>query len=301
MNQQLSRRSAFALFAIVIFAWGFNWTAAKLTLECMTPLWMAAIRAGLAAVVLLCVMLATRSLRLPKRGDVPVVCSIALLHMTAFGALMAIGLQFVPAGRSIVLGYTTPLWVAPAAVLLLGERLTPARAAGVAIGMAGLAVMFNPLAFDWTDQRALIGNGLLLLSALCWAISILHTRAHRWVSTPYQLVFWEVLLATVVLTLLACVFEGWPQIAWSMKLALLLAYGSVFGVALAYWAMAMVNRSLPAVTTSLGVLATPVVGVMSSMVVLGEPFSPSLLAALGMIVGGIALGTVAGRTTARSP
>ena len=66
----------------------------------MTPLWLAAIRAGLAAAVLLCVMLATRSLRIPKRGDVPVVCSIALLHMTAFGTLMAIGLQFVPAAGS---------------------------------------------------------------------------------------------------------------------------------------------------------------------------------------------------------
>ncbi len=294
MNQQLSRRSALALFATVIFAWGFNWTAAKLTLQSMTPLWMTAIRAGLAALVLLLVMLATRSLRIPKRGDVPVVCSIALLHMTAFAALMALGLQFVPAGRSIVLGYTTPLWVTPAAVLLLGERLTPARTVGVALGLAGLAVMFNPLTFDWADRRALIGNGLLLLSALCWAISILHTRAHQWVSTPFQLVFWEVLLATVVLTLLAIVFEGWPQIAWSLKLLLLLAYGSVFGVALAYWAMAMVNRSLPAVTTSLGVLATPVVGVVSSMVVLGEPFSPPLLAALAMIIGGIMLGTVGG-------
>lgn len=295
MNQPLSRRAALALFCVVIFAWGLNWTVVKLTLEGMTPLWMAAIRSGLAAVVLLFVMLATDSLRIPKRGDVPVVCSIALLHMTAFTALMVIGIQFVPAGRSIVLGYTTPLWVIPTAVLFLGERLTPARLAGVALGLAGLSLMFNPLDFDWNDQRALLGNGLILLSAFCWAISIVHTRAHRWVSTPFQLVFWQVLLASAALTLLACVFEGMPQIRWSVHLVLLLAYGSVIGVALAYWAMAMVNRSLPAVSTSLGVLATPVVGVLCSMVVFGEPFSPAMLLALGMIVGGIVLGTVWGR------
>jgi drug/metabolite transporter (DMT)-like permease len=292
MNQQLSQRAAFALFATVIFAWGFNWTVVKLTLQHMTPLWMIAIRSGLAAVVLLFVMLATGNLRIPKRGDMPVVCSIALLHMTAFAALMAIGIQFVPAGRSIVLGYTTPLWVTPAAVLLLGERLTAARIAGVALGMAGLAVMFNPLAFDWADQRALLGNGLLLLSAFSWAISIIHTRAHQWISTPFQLVFWEVLLATVVLTLLALAIEGRPQFTWSLPLVLLLAYGSVIGVALGYWAIAMVNRSLPAVTTSLGVLATPVVGVLCSMLVLDEPFSLPLLVALAMIIGGIALGTL---------
>ena len=290
MNQALSRRSAFCLFAIVIFAWGLNWTVVKLTLEYMTPLWLAAFRSGLAAVVLYFVMLATNKLRIPKRGDMPVVCSIALLHMTAFTALMVLGIQFVPAGRSIVLGYTTPIWVIPAAVLLLHERLTAPRIAGMAMGFAGLVVMFNPLAFDWNDERALLGNGLILLSALCWAISIIHTRAHKWISTPFELVFWEVLLASVALTLLACVFEGIPQVRWSVRLALLLAYGSVVSVALAYWAMAMVNRSLPAMTTSLGVLATPVVGLLCSMVVLGEDFSLALLVGLALIIGGLVLG-----------
>jgi len=290
LNQALSRRSAFCLFAIVIFAWGLNWTVVKLTLEYMTPLWLAAFRSGLAAVVLFFVMLSTNKLRIPKRGDMPVVCSIALLHMTAFTALMVLGIQFVPAGRSIVLGYTTPIWVIPAAVLLLHERLTAPRIAGMAMGFAGLVVMFNPLAFDWNDERALLGNGLILLSALCWAISIIHTRAHKWISTPFELVFWEVLLASVALTLLACVFEGIPQVRWSVRLALLLAYGSVVSVALAYWAMAMVNRSLPAMTTSLGVLATPVVGLLCSMVVLGEDFSLALLVGLALIIGGIVLG-----------
>lgn len=290
MNQALSRRSAFGLFAIVIFAWGLNWTVVKLTLEYMTPLWLAALRSGLAAVVLFFVMLATNKLRIPKRGDMPVVCSIALLHMTAFTALMVLGIQFVPAGRSIVLGYTTPIWVIPAAVLLLHERLTVPRIAGMAMGFAGLVVMFNPLGFDWNDERALLGNGLILLSALCWAISIIHTRAHKWISTPFALVFWEVLLASAALTLLACVFEGIPQVGWSVRLALLLAYGSVVSVALAYWAMAMVNRSLPAMTTSLGVLATPVVGLLCSMVVLGEDFSLALLVGLALIIGGIVLG-----------
>ena len=65
--------------------------------------------------------------------------------------------------------------------------------------------------------------------------------------------------------------------------------------ALACRAMAMVNRSLPAVVTSLGVLATPVVGVVTSMIVLVEPFSLPLVVALVMIIGGIAMGKVGAR------
>ena len=301
MSVRLSRGAALSLFSVVILAWGFNWTVTKLLVESVPPLWLTAVRSAIALVVLFAMMLATRDLRLPKRGDLAVVFNIALLHMTAFAALMAIGLQTVAAGRSIVLGFTTPLWVIPGAMLFLGERLTARRAVGVALGLAGLGLMFNPAAFDWSDRQALQGNGLLLLAAFCWAVSIVHIRKHVWISTPYQLVFWEVLVATALLAFLAAVFEGSPQIAWNVQVVLLFLYGGVFGVALAYWAMAMVNRSLPAVTTSLGVLATPVVGVLSSIVFLNEAIDLTLAAAMVLILGGIALGTLggAGRTAAR--
>ena len=59
----------------------------------------------------------------------------------------------------------------------------------------------------------------------------------------------------------------------------------------AYWAMATVNRSLPAVTTSLGILATPVVGTLGSAIALAEPIGMTLLVAMALILGGIAVGT----------
>ena len=133
-------------------------------------------------------------------------------------------------------------------------------------------------------------------------MSILHVRAHTWISTPFQLVFWEILLATVVLLGLALVLEGpSPNIAWSANLVGLFLFASVFGVVVAYWAMAMVNRSLPAVTTSLGILATPVVGTLGSAIALGEPIDMTLLAAMALILGGIAVGTTDGGPAAAGP
>jgi drug/metabolite transporter (DMT)-like permease len=299
MNVQLSRRTALAMFALVILCWGFNWTVAKLLVQSVPPLWMVAIRSAIALAALFVLLTATGNLRLPKRGDLPAVINITLLHMVAYALLMGIALQNVPAGRSIVLGFTTPLWVIPGAMLFLGERMTPLRALGVALGLGGLALMFNPLAFDWNDRRALLGNGLLLLAAFCWAMSILHLRAHRWVSSPFHLLFWEVLPATVLLSVLAYAFEGVPHFEWDTRTGWLFAYSGVFGVALAYWAMAMVNRSLPAITVSLGVLATPVVGVLVSIAFTDETFSLSLSVALAMIIGGIALGTLGGAQQAR--
>jgi drug/metabolite transporter (DMT)-like permease len=275
----LSRRTALLLFAFVVVAWGLNWVVTKALVQSVSPLWSVAIRSGVATVTLFVVLLLRGQFIVPRRGDVPVIVAVAVLHMGAFSVLVGFGLQYVPVGRSIVLGYTTPLWVA--------------RLAGIALGMAGIAWMFNPLAFDWRDRQALVGNGLLLLAALCWAANIVYVRSHRWVSTPFQLVFWQALLATLLLGAIAWLQDGPPNaIVWTRELAGLFLFAGIVGTALAHWAMVLINRSLPATVTSLGLLATPVMGVAASAVLLGEQVSLSLLSAMAMILGGIALGTI---------
>ncbi len=200
------------LFATIIVAWGINWTVTKLLVAHVAPLWTAAIRTSVAAAALLGLLACLGKLALPKRGDLPVVAAIGLFHMVGFSALMTAGLEHVPVGRSIVLGYTAPLWVAPGAWLFLGEALPKMRVLGLLIGLAGLALLFNPSTFDWSDRGAIYGNILLLLSALAWSVSILYVRVHMWISTPFQLVFWEALLAAAILLGLAAWFEGPPQI-----------------------------------------------------------------------------------------
>jgi drug/metabolite transporter (DMT)-like permease len=295
-SPSLPAPTALLLFSIVVLAWGLSWPVTKLLVRDIPPLWAATLRSLVAAVALLGLQWGQGNLIVPRRGDIAVIAGIALPHMVAFSTLTALGLQFVPAGRAIVLGYTTPLWVIPMARLFLGEPITGQHVIGGSIAFAGLLLMFNSASFDWHDGRALLGNGLLLLASACWAVSIVYVRAHTWVSTPFQLVFWEVLVATAVSSVLALAVHGLPRVDWTPSLVLLLLYGGVCGTALAYWAMAMVNRSLPAATTSLGLLATPVVGTVTAAVVLGEPVTATLLAAMTLIVGGIALGTTTRKT-----
>ncbi len=286
-----SIRTAVALFAFVVVAWGLNWVVTKVIVEQVTPLWAVAIRTVVAVVVLMPALFASGQFVIPRRGDIPIILVISLFHMVVFAALMTTGLKYVPVGRSIVLGYTTPLWVAPAAWLFLKEPMSLRRIFGIFLGLAGLLFMFNPRSFDWHDQNALLGNGLLLLSALSWSVSILYTRVHRWISTPFQLVLWEALLAASILAVLAFVFEGPPRIAWNAGLAAAFAYSGVIGTALGFWAMAAVNRQVSATTTSLGVLATPIIGMVISAFFLGEKIDAGLMASTAMILLGIAIGT----------
>ena len=298
MQPYLSRRSALLLFAVIVVAWGLTWTVTKILVQDVTPLWITAIRSAIASVALAILLLARGEMIVPRRGDLPVIVVVSMFHMVAFSALVAFGLQFSAVGRSIVLGYTTPLWVMPAAWLFLGERMTPSRSLGMALGLIGLAVMFNPFAFNWSDASTLAGSGCILLAALCWAVSIVYVRAHRWISTPFQLVFWQTLLATLVVSVLALLKDGVPHLTWNMQLTGLFLFSGIIGTALAYWAMATVNRSLPAMVTSLGLLATPVVGVASSAIILDEAIQIDLIVAMLLILGGIAIGTISRREVA---
>jgi len=182
--------------------------------------------------------------------------------------------------------------VFPLAWLFAGEALTGQRLIAIACGMLGLALLVNPLAIQWSDSGVLTGHALILLAAVCWAISIVYTRLHKWVSSPFDLLLWQLLLGAVLTTAAAFMFEGWPVIRVTPHFILLLLYGGTISTSLAYWALNTVNRSLPATTTALGLLAVPLFGVVSSMITLGETFDVFTLAALLLIVGGIALGTV---------
>ncbi len=291
-TQILPRRQALSLLVVVVLAWGFTWVVSKLLLQYMTPIWAVAARSVAGAAALLALGLALRRVAWPVKADIPVILSVGLLHMGAFAALVSLGLQYVPAGRSVVLAYTTPLWVIPAARVFLGEPIGRGRQLGLALGLLGLVVIFNPLSFDWRNREAVFGNGLVLLAALCWAANIVYVRAHRWVTPPFELAFWQALLASGVLAAVAWAAEGAPRVTWSPDLGWLLGYGGVFGIAVAYWAAVNVNRSLPAGVTSIGLLGVPVVGLLCSAVVLHEPLSAPLLLGMALIVAGIAAGVL---------
>lgn len=283
---------------IVVVAWGLTWPVNKVVLQSLSPLWAVTLRSAIATVALFALTASRGRIAWPPREDLPVLLSITLLHMVGFNLLTSWGLGLVPTGRTVVLAYTTPLWVTPGAALFLREPLTTRRLLGVLVGLAGLVTLFNPLALDWSGRAVVLGNLAILAGALLWAASILHIRAHRWRSTPFALIPWETLLSTLLLAPVALAGGPRPPVDWSPSFVLLLLYLGIVGTAVAYWAVATASRHLPAVTTSLGLLATPVVSVIVATLWLGEALTLSLVAAIVLVLGGVALGVTADRAAA---
>ena len=160
-----TRPVAVTLLVLVILLWGVNWPVMKQVVGHMPPVTFVASRLLLGALSLLAFTAATRQLRLPARADLPVILSVGVLQMGLFMLLVTIAVQHVPAGRAGILAYTTPLWVVPLALVFLKEKVGWAKAGGLVVGLAGVAVLFNPAAFDWMQRPVLLGNGLLMLAA----------------------------------------------------------------------------------------------------------------------------------------
>lgn len=283
----VSQRIAWLLLGAVILFWGVNWPVMKYGLHYVPPLTFASLRLLVGAMLLASIAAMRNELRWPHREDWPLVWGVALLQMAASMGLANLGLQYVPAGRSAILVYTTPLWVVPLAMLWLDERLTALRMFGLLLGLGGVAVLFNPFAFDWRNPQIVLGNGLLLFSALLWAIMIVRVRGHRWYGSPLSLAPWQMLLATLTLAPFVLYFEDLSAIRWEASLGWVLLYNGPIATAFCFWAMISVTRALPAITTSLSTLSVPMVGYAVAMLTLGETITVSDSAGFALILGGL--------------
>lgn len=282
-------RTAWLQLGLAVVLFGLTWPVMKIGLEAGSPVWLAAGRATLSATTSFLMLALLGRLRWPPRGEWPVILSVGMLQLTAFFALANLGVQSVPAGRSGVLAYTTMLWMVPLS-LLVGEKVRPRALAGVALGVAGVVVLADPIRFDWHDRGIVLGHAWLLLAGLSWALAMLHTRRHKWHTSPLDVLPWQMSVATVLLWTLSMVAEPHGHLdpgKWQLWAALL--YIGAFAGPIGTWAAVSVTRALPPITASLGMLGVPLVGIVSAVLLLGEPITLPLLLGTALVLAGIAV------------
>ncbi|MBS0350421.1 MAG: DMT family transporter [Proteobacteria bacterium] len=282
-------KKTWLLAFLVLLAWGCSWPTMKLVLPDIPPLWLASARLGIGTIVLFILLAFSKQRFWPTRKDLPFLLSVGLVQMGIFTLLIVSGVTQVAAGRSAILVYTTPLWVTPIAVLLFKEPLSRLTLAGLSLGLVGILTLFNPVAFDWHNHKIIFGNGLLLIAAWIWSAVILHIRYGKHYSKPLELAPWQMLLATALALIIAIIFEPKPEIHPSSTLILGLLYLGPFATAFAYWGIIELNRQFQAISLSLLLLVVPIIGLLSSFILVKEPISLNILLAMALITMGLML------------
>lgn len=243
------------------------------------------------AFLILSIIIATRGVRLPReRRDYALIAVTGVLSFALNYGLLFWGEQHVSSGLAAVLQATIPAFgLALAHLHLPGERLTWAKAAGVVLGIAGVAVIFsNQLAL--AGRMAVWGGAAIVAGAACAAYSNVLVKARGREIEPAVLAAGQMACGMAPLMLAGTLFEGSPlKFRWTWlavgSLLYLTVVGSVVAFMLYYWLV----RHMDVTKTMLISLVTPFVAVLLGMAALGEELTWRALAGAALIVSGIAL------------
>jgi drug/metabolite transporter (DMT)-like permease len=222
-----------AMIAVVLI-WGANFSVVKLALQEIPPLAFAGLRFAVAA-VLLWVIARWRegSAPLPP-GSLWKLTWIGLVGNTLYQLCFIYGLSITTAANASLLIATTPAMVALAGAVLGVERLKASTIAGIALAFCGvvLVLLSRGLAFA---REGLLGDMLLIASAVCWTAYTLGVRMVGAGISPLRITSTTMLTGTPGLLLVglpellgvrwAAVSGGaWLGLGYSALLALVLAY-----------------------------------------------------------------------------
>lgn len=275
-----------SLFAFIIFSWGLAWPVNKIGLMYMSPLWYTAIRLIIGTSTMMALVIGLKKFSIPKFKEYPLIIIIGLLQISVYIFLANIGLAYLPAGRSSLIAYTTPLWVMPATAIFFHEREGWLRWLGFFLGLGGLTILLSPWDMNWHDPHVLFGSAMLLLASLSWAISMLAARYMHWSKPPLELMPWQLLIGTLPILIFAFIKEPHLTVTWNSALILSLAYTGVLVTGLSYWSGLVITRELPTLIASLGFLLVPVFSLFLSAMFMHEQITiPTLIAIVSILAG----------------
>jgi drug/metabolite transporter (DMT)-like permease len=287
----LSKRTLhyLGLFSLIIISMGLAWPINKIGLNYTSALWYTALRLIYATFAMFIVATLARRFSIPQKHDWPLILAIGLLQISLYILLTNIGLRYLPAGRSSLLAYTTPLWVMPLSILFFNERASISKWLGFLFGISGLILLIAPWQLNWQDKHIIIGIACLLLASFSWAISMFCARYMKWGKTPLELMPWQLLIGAIPILLLAIIKEPTMVIINSWQLWASLVYTGIIVTGFAYWFGVIINKELPTLVVSIGFLLVPVLSMIISAYFLHEVITSLSIAAMLLILLGLSL------------
>lgn len=277
------------VLALLTLVWGLNWPVLKLGVSGLPgapapypPLFFRTLSMIGGLPVLALALVALKIPLVLPRAQWGQTFRLALPNMMVWHAVIIVAVQHLSSGRSAILGYSMPIFVALIGWALFGDRLGARQQLGVAAAALGIGLL---LANEFGKlSGAPVAALAMLVAAAIWAYGTHRLRRAQLGVPLLTVVFWMTAMTTVLMALLTVLFERpqWrmppPATAWAI------AYNAVgvFGFAHAAWFY--LARGMPPVASSISVMLIPVLGTFSGAFFLGEPLHWQDFAAIVLMV-----------------
>lgn len=275
-------RVAYVLLTGMAVCFGGTWVAGAVAVDAAPPFTIAAVRFGIASVLLYgWTRLARRPLSPVHAADLPLIAGLGLTAIAGYNWLFLTGLTLAPASDgAIIVPGLAPVFTLIFAGIVLREQLGIRAYAGFAVAAIGLWLVVNPT--GTADEQRLLGDAMFLAGAACWGIYAVMARVAGRRFDAVSTTFYGTAFGTVLLVVAAALEGGAGRLATAPVGAIAgIAYLAVFGTVAAFVLLNLGMARIGAARASAFALLVPIVGVLSSVALLGERLGP------GTLIGGL--------------
>lgn len=279
------------LALLVVVIWGINFLFVSFGLEEISPLLLCALRFLLSSIP------AVFFIPLPQKSFK----FIALYGLVMFAmqfAFLFIGMSIgMPAGMASLLMQTQVFFSMFFAVLFLGEQPNIGQVVGALVAFTGIGIV----AMHFDNDISLLGFIFILAAAATWGLGNLITKKIQVTNANMlAIIAWGSFFACIPMFLISLLVEGsaafvstYHHLSWRGIVSLLyIVFASTWiGYGVWNWLIARYPVGLVAPFT----LLVPIVAIVSSVLVLDEPFQLWKLAAGLLVVGGLCINILGAR------
>ena len=276
--------------ATVYLVWGSTYLAVRVMVETVPPLLGSGVRFLVAGAVLYPVLLARRgwaAVRVPAR-QAGAASLVGCLFLAGGTGLVTVAERDVPSGLAAVLVAAMPLLVVLLR-LVTGERVPRATAAGVAAGLAGVAVLVLP--GNPVPEAGWFGLALILVADVSMAVASFASSRLPVPGDTLVATALELLAAGAVLSLAGLLTGEARDLALDQLSGASLAalgYLVVAGSLIAYTAYVWLLANAPVSQATTHTHVNPVVAIALGWLVLQERVTLATLAGAALVVGSVA-------------
>jgi len=285
----------YAKLVATMFMWGGTWIAGRIIAqELSAPLAIAAIRFVVAGLALAGVaLLAGNGIPLPQTSrEWGVVCGLGFFGIFLYGLCFFFGLQRISAGRGALVVALNPVMVVIAAWLFGQERMTPRKALGSAIALAGcLTVIGNGDPLALMHGTVGLGEWLIVGCVVSWTAYTFIGRQATKTLSPLATTLHGSLVGALLLGLAALVQGDIEPAAWSWRVWTSMFFLAIFGTAIAYTWFTDAVHKLGAGHASVFINLVPVFAVLQAALLLDERLGLPVLFGGLLVIAGVWLTT----------
>ncbi len=288
-----------AAFAAVYVVWGSTYLAIRYAVQTMPPLLMAGARFSVSGAMLYA-WARFRGAPRPSGVEWRVAAWTGVLMLCLGNGSVGWAEQRIPSALAALIVAVVPLWMVLFDwVMPGGERPSLGVIAGVVVGLAGLVVLIGPEQIGTGEPVDVVGALVLVAASMAWAIgSVYNKRGARpesaTMSTGLQMLGGSVALVACGLALGEGRQASISQISaasWAGWLYLV-TFGSLIG----FTAYIYLLKAVSPAKASTYAYVNPLVALVLGWAIAGEAITTRTLIAAAIILGGVALITVAKAT-----